>query len=149
LRTFFNHRLTITTMDYFSTSSLSLYLQFLILFGLLVGYLLIKQKKLIYHSYLMFTLYSIHVLSILIFMLSTAYNIYSNLLGTSLGYVTIVHSSLGIIVLLLSTYILWNWRFQKPGAICNKMKKKMKILAMLWVFEMLLGLLEYYLIYLK
>ncbi len=135
-------------MDYLTTPNISLYLQILILIGLAIGYLSIKRKKIIYHGYIMFTLYSIHVLSILIFMLSTAFNIFTKLLLTSLGYVTIIHGSLGIIVLMLSSYVLWNWRFQKPGTRCYKMKKLMVLLIILWVIETLLGMLEYSFIYL-
>ena len=149
LKIFLNQNTLNTSVDYLSTQNISLILQTLILLGLALGYLYMKQKKITNHSYIMLIIYSIHVLSVLIYMWTPALNILRNIPLTNLGYSTVFHVALGIIVLILSTYVILEWRFQKPAARCYKMKKTMKILTILWVTEALFGTLMYYIIYLQ
>lgn len=81
-------------------------------------------------------------------MIPSAINIIGNLNFTNVEYMTIVHGILGGVVLVLSSIILLNWRFQKPGAKCYKMKKFMLILIIFWIIETSLGVVEYYMLYL-
>jgi len=136
-------------VDYLSTQNISLILQILLLLGLALGYVAMKRRKLIYHGYIMLAIYSVHVLSVLVYMWAPAINILRNMRLTSLGYSTAIHAALGVVVLLLSTYIILEWRFQKASARCYKMRKAMRVLTILWVAEALLGTLIYYLIYLQ
>ena len=129
--------------------NISLTLQALMLLGLALGYVSMKRKRLIPHSYTMFVLYVAHVLSFLIFMRAPAISILTNIATTNLWYITAVHGVIGTLVLALSTYIMLRWRFQRPSARCYKMRREMKILAILWVAETLVGALVYYLIYLQ
>ena len=149
LMMFFNQKTPNTSVDYLTTPKISLILQVLILLGLILGYLSMKQKRLTSHSYIMFILYLVHVLSVLIFMRSSALNILRNIPSTTLEYITALHGTLGIITLALSTYVILGWRFQKTVTRCYKMKGKMKILTILWVAVTLIGVLEYYIIYMQ
>jgi hypothetical protein len=136
-------------VEYLTTSNISLILQAVLLLGLALGYLWMKQKKLVLHSYIMFTLYLVHILSVLFFMWSSAVAILRSIPFTNLGYLTSLHGLLGVIVLALSTWVIWVWQFQKTVTNCYKMKKKMRILTIFWVSEAIVGLIMYYIIYLQ
>jgi len=135
-------------MDFLTISNISFYLQLLIFLGLIVGYMMVKRKRIVRHGYIMFMMYIIHIISVLMVMIPSAINIIGNLNFTNVEYMTIVHGILGGVVLVLSSIILLNWRFQKPGAKCYKMKKFMLILIIFWIIETSLGVVEYYMLYL-
>lgn len=134
-------------MDFLTISNISLYLQFLIFLGLIVGYILMKRKRIVDHGYMMFIMYTIHIISVFMVMIPSAINIIGKLNFTNVEYMTVVHGILGGIVLVLSSVILLSWRFQKPGAKCYKMKKFMLILIIFWIVETSLGVVEYYMLY--
>jgi hypothetical protein len=135
-------------MYFLTISNISLYLQFLILLGLIVGYIFLKRKRIVHHGYIMFIMYTIHIISVFVVMIPSAINIIGNLNFTNMEYMTVVHGILGGIVLVLSSIILLSWRFRKPGAKCYKMKKFMLVLIILWIVEISLGIVEYYMLYL-
>ena len=134
-------------MNYFSTSVISLFSQFIILFGVIVSYIFLKKKKIVYHSYLLFSLFVIHIITVLYFMIPSTYNIISTSSLTNIGYMTIIHAVLGTIIFALSLYIFWIWRFKTPNLKCFKNKRLMLIVMTLWVLETILGVLEYYILY--
>lgn len=103
----------------------------------------VKQRKVTHHSYIMFTVYIIHTLSVLLFMWTPAINILSNPQPASLGIITTVHGAVGVIVLALSTYVILRWRLRGSVASCYKMRKEMRALTVLWVAEAVLGALVY------
>jgi hypothetical protein len=93
-------------MDFLTISNISLYLQFLIFLGLIVGYILMKRKRIVHHGYIMFIMYTIHIISVSMVMIPSAINIIGNLNFTNIEYMTVVHGILGGIVLVLSSIIL-------------------------------------------
>ncbi len=130
-----------------SISELDLYLQLILLVGLTIGLILAKRKKLSQHGWLMFTLTIINVASILVVMVPVAVNIFLRFLTASFTLIVILHGALGLVVLFLSTRILINWRFRKPGETCYKMKNEMLRLYLFWFAQVLLGIAIYYELY--
>jgi hypothetical protein len=135
-------------MDFLTISNISFYLQLLIFLGLIVGYVMVKRKRIVRHGYIMFMMYVIHIISVLMVMIPSAINIIGNLNFINIEYVTIVHGILGGMVLVISSIIFLSWRFQKSSAKCYKMKKFMLILIIFWIVETSLGIVEYYMLYL-
>ena len=80
-------------------------------------------------------------------MIPSTYNIISTIALTNIGYMTIIHVFLGIIIFSLSIYIFLIWRFKTPNLKCFKNKRLMLIIMTLWVLETILGVLEYYVLY--
>ena len=57
------------------------------------------------------------------------------------------HALLGLIVESISLYIVAEWRFQKPGPTCFQRKNWMLGLAMLWMTELIIGILLFMKLY--
>ncbi|OGD57533.1 hypothetical protein A3K78_03910 [Candidatus Bathyarchaeota archaeon RBG_13_52_12] len=130
-----------------STSQLNLYIQLILIVGLTVGLLLSKRKKLVQHGWLMLILTLLNLASIIVVMAPVAYQLLTRLTLSSFSLITILHASLGLIVLYLSIRLLTIWRFQKPGSTCYRMKDQMLKLYLFWVAEVILGIALYYQLY--
>ena len=109
--------------------------------------LLSKRKKLVQHGWLMLILTLLNLASIIVVMAPVAYQLLTRLTLSSFSLITILHASLGLIVLYLSIRLLTIWRFQKPGSTCYRMKDQMLKLYLFWVAEVILGIALYYQLY--
>ena len=118
----------------------NLVIQLIILATLALGYLLVKQRRIRVHGYLMTALFIIHLISVVLFMLAPAAAILNMGQSAILRGLTIVHGALGVVVLVLSVYFVAVWRFQKAVVECFKRKMQMRILTVLWVLEIVIGI---------
>ena len=128
------------------SSELSLILQLLSLGILIIGFIVVKQKKHQTHGITMFAAGVLNTLSVLLVMIPVAFR----LLDTSIPGFTLLfrsHILLGIIVIALSGYILIDWRFQKPGPTCFQRKKWMLGLSLTWMAQVIIGILLFLKLY--
>ena len=128
------------------SSELSMILQLLSLGILVVGFIIVKQKKHNIHGMTMFAAGILNLVSILTVMIPVALRLVT---ATISGFTLIfrTHILLGITVIAISGYILLDWRFQKPGPTCFQRKKWMLGLSLAWMAQVILGIIVFLKIY--
>ena len=128
------------------SSELSMILQLLSLGILIVGFIVVKQKKHQIHGITMFAAGILNLVSVLLVMIPVAFRLlYTSIPGFNLLFRT--HIILGIIVIALAGYILIDWRFQKPGPTCFQRKKWMLGLSLAWMAQVIIGILLFLKLY--
>jgi len=128
-------------------SGVNLILQVCLTAALIVGIASVKRLKFSAHGYLMFLAVALNLPSIAIVMLPSTSRI---LAGASLNPFTAVvaaHSLLGAIAIGAGIYVMWIWRFRKPGVSCFRSRGLMRALAPLWMVTVVLGAAMYYMLY--
>jgi len=129
------------------SGTINLFAQFGILAALLIGVIYVKRLRYGLHGYLTFVAVALNVLSVALVMFPSGGRILG---GASLSTFTVivgVHSALGLVSLALGMYIIWVWRFRRPGGSCFRLRSSMEPLAMVWVVTMILGVLMYLILY--
>jgi uncharacterized membrane protein YozB (DUF420 family) len=127
-------------------AGINLLAQLGILVALLVGVLYVKRLKFSIHGYLAFVAVVLSLTSIILVMLPSV----SGILGSSsqpLRSITAIHSILGIVTEVVGVYIVWIWRFRRPGGSCSRMRNYMRPLVAVWMITLILGVLMYNNIY--
>jgi uncharacterized membrane protein YozB (DUF420 family) len=128
------------------SSELSLILQLLALGLLIVGFIVIKRKKFMPHGAVMFVASLTNVVSVLTVMVPVALRLSdTSIPGFNLLFRS--HILLGIVVISVSGYILWDWRFQKPGPTCFQRKKWMLGLGLFWMAQLIMGMILFLRLY--
>ena len=128
------------------SSELSMILQLLSLSILLVGFIIAKQKKYKIHGSTMFSASVLNIVSVLVVMVPVALH----LVDTSIPGFNLLfrsHILLGVLVIVISGYILVEWRFQNPGPTCFQRKKWMLGLSLVWMAQVIIGILLFLRLY--
>lgn len=128
------------------SSELSMILQLLSIAVLVIGFIVVKQKKYKMHGSSMFAAGVLNILSVLTVMIPVAFR----LLDTSIPGFNLLfrsHILLGIVVIVLAGYILVDWRFQNPGPTCFQRKKWMLGLSLGWMAQVIIGILLFLRLY--
>jgi uncharacterized membrane protein YozB (DUF420 family) len=122
------------------SSELSLIVQLIALAFLVVGFIVVKQKKYMPHGSIMFVATLANLVSVLTVMVPVALRLGRiSVPGFNLLFRT--HAVMGVIVLGATGFIQWEWRFQKPGPTCFKRKKWMLGFAIAWIVQVILGII--------
>lgn len=128
------------------SSELSMMLQLIALGLLIVGFIVAKRKNYKVHGLIMFIAAVLNIVSVLTVMIPVALRLTNiSIPGFNLIYRT--HNFLGLIVIGTSSYILVDWRFQKPGPTCFQRKKWMLGLALSWIAQVIIGMLVFLRLY--
>ena len=128
------------------SSELSMILQLLSLGILVVGFIVVKQKKHKIHGTTMSAAGILNIISILTVMLPVALRLSdSSIPGFTLLFRS--HILLGLVVIAISGYILIDWRFQNPGPTCFQRKKWMLGLSLAWMAQVIMGILVFLKLY--
>ena len=128
------------------SSELSMILQLLSLGILVVGFIVVKQKKYKIHGTTMLAAGILNIISILTVMLPVALRLSdSSIPGFTLLFRS--HILLGLVVIAISGYILIDWRFQNPGPTCFQRKKWMLGLSLAWMAQVIMGILVFLKLY--
>jgi len=128
------------------SSELSMILQLLSLGILVVGFIIVKQKKYNIHGTTMLAAGILNLVSILTVMLPVALR----LVNVTISGFTLLfrsHILLGLVVIAISCYILIDWRFQTPGPTCFQRKKWMLGLSLAWMAQVIMGILVFLKLY--
>lgn len=121
-------------------------LQLLSLSILLIGFVVVKRKYLRTHGLIMFLASILTIITVLTVMVPTALElIETSLPGFNLLFRS--HVLLGLFVVGLSGYILVNWRFLEPGPTCLQNKKWMLGLSLVWMGQIIIGILLFMRLY--
>ena len=128
------------------SSELSMLIQLLGLGLLILGFFIVKRKKYANHGAVMFAAVTMNTLAILTVMIPVALRLTeTSIPGFNLLFRS--HALLGLIVECISIYILAEWRFQNPGPTCFQRKNWMLSLGMLWMTELIIGILLFMKLY--
>lgn len=126
--------------------------QIALLLILIVGYKLIKDKKLKTHGLIMSIAVLLHTITIFMVMIPSFIIHFDTLLKNafSLGVIiTWIHALAGITAELLGIVLIFEWKFQPPPKMtCIKRKWMMRPLFMLWTLALMLGIAFYMYYYL-
>jgi ABC-type tungstate transport system substrate-binding protein len=122
------------------SSEISMILQLAALAILIIGFIVVKQKKYMPHGVTMLLATLMNLTSVAVVMVPVALRLAdTSIPGFNLLFRT--HAILGVTVLALSIWIVADWRFQKPGPTCFQRKKWMLGLDLTWVAELIMGML--------
>ena len=114
------------------------------IFGALSGGILYVKKRRIYpHGYLTLAAVSLNAVSIVLVMMPSALRILSGGILNAFTVSVAVHSVLGLAVEALGIYVVYNWRFRKPGVSCTRRRGLMRPLALFWTVSLALGAVLY------
>lgn len=93
---------------------------------------------------------------VLLNLLSFVLIMFPSLLRTAIIYIqpfhiislmTVFHSALGLVVLILGLWLVASWHLKSSPKECFKRKKLMRVTTALWILVLLMGFLLYYLLY--
>lgn len=60
---------------------------------------------------------------------------------------TLVHSSIGLIALILGVWLVASWHLRSSFADCFRNKRLMRLTTVLWLIALMIGFLLYYILY--
>jgi cytochrome b561 len=98
------------------------------------------------HGFTMAGAVGLHLVTILVVMIPTFTGSLSILVkdySNPIFLATWIHAPLGFIILVLGIYLILDWRFRKPTDSCFKKAKLMRYVWLLWVLDVLIGLMLY------
>ena len=128
------------------SSDISVILQLVVMGVIFVGFVFAKRRSFMTHGIVLFIATLLNTVSILVVMIPVALRLGdSSVIGLNMLFRA--HMVVGLIVEAAAIYILAEWRFQKPGPTCFQRKKWMLTLALVWIGELILGLLLYMRLY--
>lgn len=128
------------------SSDISVILQLVVMGVIFVGFIFAKRRSFMNHGIVLFIATLLNTGSILVIMIPVALRRGdSSVIGLNMLFRA--HMVMGLIVEAAAIYILAEWRFQKPGPTCFQRKKWMLTLALVWLGELILGLLLYMRLY--
>ncbi|MHA2393219.1 MAG: hypothetical protein ACXAEX_14860 [Promethearchaeota archaeon] len=112
-----------------------------------LGVLYFRNVKIKFHGLTMLVAVALNALSIIFIMLPSAIRILSGARVNSFTLMVALHSILGMIAEIVGIYILWNWRFRKPGESCFKFRTQMKRVNLIWFGMFIIGIFIFYQLY--
>lgn len=128
------------------SSDISVILQLVVMGLILVGFVVARRRSFMPHGVLMFIATLLNTVSILVVMIPVALRLGdSSIIGLNMLFRA--HAVLGVIVAAAAIYLVADWRFQKPGPTCFQRKNWMLTLTLVWMAELILGLLLYMRLY--
>ncbi|MFH1179266.1 MAG: hypothetical protein V1710_02785 [Candidatus Bathyarchaeota archaeon] len=128
------------------SSEISMTLQLLALGVLIIGFLIVKRKNYTSHAVIMLIATIMNTAAILTVMIPVALR----LAATSIPEINFLfrsHILLGLIVEVVSIYILADWRYQEPGPTCFQRKNWMLGLSLFWMTELIIGMILFMKLY--
>jgi len=129
------------------TSDVGLFLEIVVILVLLLSrFDFARKKKFRVHGLTMAGAVGLHFVTILLVMVPSFARSFSILVGdfsSPIFVATWIHAPLGLSLLVLSVYLVSSWRFQKPADTCFKKAKLMRYVWLLWLLDLLIGLVLY------
>ena len=129
------------------SSDISMILQLVVLGIILVGFIVVKRRSFRVHGIFMFIATLVNTASILVVMIPVALRLVNSSLP-NFSFFFRTHVLLGLLIEGVAIYLVADWRFQNPGPTCFQRKKWMLTLTIMWIAELLLGMIVYMKLYL-
>jgi uncharacterized membrane protein YozB (DUF420 family) len=131
----------------FTTSSISMIIQLIVLALLVIAIVLKYQKKFRYHGITMFSAVGLHLISILAVMIPSISGFFAvpELINYADSFVvlTMVHVVSGILAAGLGIWLVSVWHLKTDMQTCFKNKRIMDITFVLWLLSIVLGVVLY------
>ena len=128
------------------TSDIGLFLEIAVTVTLLVGrFTFARRRRIRAHGFAVTVAFVLHCISVAVIMVpsfAVSLSILANVLNP-VFVITLVHLSIGAMVLVLALFLVLEWRFQAPNSTCYKRARLMRPLWLLWVLSLILGYLLY------
>jgi len=129
------------------TSDIALFIEIAIVIALLLGrFRLARKKRFEAHGRVMTLAVILHAISVLLVMIpSLAVSLdllFTDFLAPAI-LITWIHAPLGTLTLILGAYLIMEWRFRPVSVTCQRRAKLMRPLWLLWIFNLILGLIIY------
>ena len=121
-------------------------LQLAVMGVILVGFVFANRRRFVSHGAVMFIATLLNTGSILVVMIPVALRLGDSSI-TGLNMLFRAHALIGLMVEAMAVYLVADWRFQKPGPTCFQRKNWMLILTLVWIGELILGMLLYMKLY--
>lgn len=128
------------------SSDISMILQLVVMGLILVGFVFANKRRLTPHGVVMLIATLLNTGSILVVMIPVALRLGDSSIA-GLGLLFRTHAFIGLIVEAMAVYLVADWRFQKPGLTCFQRKNLMLTLTLVWIGELILGMLLYMKLY--
>jgi len=128
------------------SSDISMILQLAVMGVILVGFVFANKHRFMPHGAVMFIATLLNTGSILVVMIPVALRLGDSSIA-GLNMLFRAHALIGLIVEATAVYLVANWRFQKPGPTCFQRKNWMLTLTLVWIGELILGMLLYMKLY--
>jgi uncharacterized membrane protein YozB (DUF420 family) len=131
-------------------ADLNLLIQIAIFIILIFGWYLKSKRRYVKHGVIMgigLVFHTISIFAVMVPSLLSMKGIFENPFSP-ITLVTIAHSVLGSLVEILGIWLVGRWALNtKKIDVCLKKKNIMRVVASLWILELLLGLCTYFLLY--
>jgi len=124
------------------SSDISMILQLAVMGVILVGFVFANRRRFVSHGAVMFIATLLNTGSILVVMIPVALRLGDSSIA-GLNMLFRAHALIGLMVEAMAVYLVADWRFQKPGPTCFQRKNWMLILTLVWIGELILGMLLY------
>ncbi|MCW3980353.1 MAG: hypothetical protein NWF11_02650 [Candidatus Bathyarchaeota archaeon] len=136
-------------MDPLISPQVNAVLQIIILVLLLVGVGIKRRQKHVLHGITLLAAVILNLLSFVLIMFPSL--IRMEIISTQPLYIislaTLIHSAIGIVVIILGIWLVSVWRLQSNLKNCFKNKKLMRLTTAMWLSALLIGFLLYSLLY--
>jgi uncharacterized membrane protein YozB (DUF420 family) len=123
--------------------------QLIILVLLIAGIGMKWRKKLSLHGMIMLVAVILNLFSFVLIMLPSLLR--TEIIITqplqAVSIVALIHSSVGLVVMILGIWLVASWHLQSSIKNCFKNKRLMRLTSVLWLVVLLMGFLLYYLLY--
>jgi len=123
--------------------------QLIILALLVVGIGIKRRKKFALHGMIMLAAVILNLFSFFLIMLPSLLR--TEIIITqplqAVSIVALIHSSVGLVVMILGIWLVASWHLQSSIKNCFKNKRLMRLASVLWLVVLLMGFLLYYLLY--
>jgi len=123
--------------------------QLIILALLVVGIGIKRRKKFALHGMIMLAAVILNLFSFFLIMLPSLLR--TEIIITqplqAVSIVALIHSSVGLVVMILGIWLVASWHLQSSIKNCFKNKRLMRLASVLWLVVLLIGFLLYYLLY--
>jgi len=123
-------------------------LQLIILVLFVVGIGMKWKKKFSLHGMILLVAVILNLFSFLLIMLPSLLR--TQIIITqplqAISIMTLIHSSVGLVVMILGIWLVASWHLQSSKKNCFKNKRLMRLTSILWLVVLLMGFLLYYLL---
>lgn len=136
-------------MEPFISPQVNAMFQLIILVLLIAGIGMKWRKKLSLHGMIMLVAVILNLFSFVLIMLPSLLR--TEIIITqplqAVSIVALIHSSVGLVVMILGIWLVASWHLQSSIKNCFKNKRLMRLTSVLWLVVLLMGFLLYYLLY--
>ena len=136
-------------MEPFISPQVNAMFQLIILVLFVVSIGMKWRKKFALHGMIMLVAVILNLFSFILIMLPSLLR--TEIIITqplqAVSIVTLIHSSVGLVVMILGIWLMASWHLQSSIKNCFKNKRLMRLTSILWLVVLLMGFLLYYLLY--